>query len=1106
VRYRLIIAVLLVGLPLLAAGSFSSSASAATPAWTIRSLAQPTNFSPAVSAECAVSPESQICDSYTLLVTNVGNEKANTGGTEPIAVSDVLPADLSAVHIEGRDFDVEEAPIHCTLAPLRCVFEEGIPPGDVLQVTINVVVESGTTGSECSGEGSSRCVLNSAEVSGGGASAVATSEQTPLREEPAELGIKDFGLQALDVSGAPAIQAGEHPNGVTTSLALNTGNEATREGGVHYHSTEELRDVVINLPLGFAGNPQSTPRCPVNALLTGNGETACPAGSRIGTVVFEAAPGTFRASEAPGSETTAVYNMVPEAGFPAVFGFTYFGVPIFIYANVARTGSTYGLQAEVPGIPELNTIGTWLTLFGEPASHDGGFTAASPFFTDPMDCTEGSTPARVAVNSWQHPESWYFKETTVFPTGVVGCAMLRFQPTLKVQPETTRADEPSGYSVEIENPQYENSLTPGTPELRDVSVTLPPGMSISPSAADGLLACEATGPHGIDIPPSNPLSSDRPPDVAEEGETIGPDGLAHLAPGNCPAASTVATVEVSTPLLASPLQGHLYVAEPGCGGEGQAPCGPADASDGNLFGVYLEVAGSGVVVKLRGSASVNPSTGQLTVTFRENPQLPFSNLKVAVDGGPRAVLANPLTCSTATTTSDLAPWSAPITPDATPLSSFNVDWDGKGGSETPCPATPPFTPSLTAGTVSPTAGAFSPFTLTLSRSDRQQYLSRLSVTTPPGLLGMLSSVTLCPEALASRGACSAASEIGTTTAAVGPGSHPFWVTGHVYLTESYRGAPFGLSVVVPAKAGPFNLGDVNIRATINVDPTTSALTIVSEPLPQVIDGIPLRVQTINVSANRPNFTFNPTNCEAHQVLATATGAQGASVNLSSPFAAANCRSLPFSPKFTVSSQAKTSKKDGASLDVKVAYTKGQANIRSVAVLLPKQLPARLTTIQKACVAATFEANPAACPAASLIGIAKARTPVLPVLLSGPAYLVSHGGAAFPDVVVVLEGEGVRVDLTGHIHIAKSGVTSSTFASVPDAPITNFELNLPEGPHSALAATLPASAKGSLCASTLTMPTTLTGQNGLQVKQNTKIAVSSCPKAKPRKTKKAKTTR
>jgi hypothetical protein len=564
-------------------------------------------------------------------------------------------------------------------------------------------------------------------------------------------------------------------------------------------------------------------------------------------------------------------------------------------------------------------------------------------------------------------------------------------------------------------------------------------------------------------------------------------------PAICPDASQIGTAEVHTPLLDHPLAGAVYIGTPLCN-----PCNDADAASGRMLRLFIQVNDpqSGVVVKLPGTVSANPSTGRLIATFKNNPQLPFSDLKLQFKGGPRAPLATPQTCGVFTTTSDLEPWSAPETPDATPSSSFGVSWDGAGGA---CPASPPFAPSFTAGTVMPKAGGYSPFTLTLARADREQDLSQVQVHMAPGLLGTLSSVPLCGEPQAGLGTCSQASRIGTTTVAAGAGSDPFYLSGPVYLTGPYNGAPFGLSVAVPAVAGPFNLGTVVVRAAITIDPLTAAVTVTSGALPQIIDGVPVRLRTVNVTVDRPGFIFNPTSCSAQAVTATIGSAQGATAAVSSPFAAGGCASLPFKPRFTASTQAKTSKAGGASLDVKVAYPAGQANIRSVKVDLPKQFPSRLTTLQKACVAAVFEANPASCPAASVVGIARAVTPVLPVTLTGPAYLVSHGGAAFPDLVVVLQGEGVRVDLTGATLI-KKGITSSTFKTVPDVPISSFELYLPQGKYSVLGANLPASAKYSLCGQTLAMPTAITGQNGAVLKQTTKIAVTGCPKAKKKKTK------
>jgi hypothetical protein len=445
---------------------------------------------------------------------------------------------------------------------------------------------------------------------------------------------------------------------------------------------------------------------------------------------------------------------------------------------------------------------------------------------------------------------------------------------------------------------------------------------------------------------------------------------------------------------------------------------------------------------------------------------------------------NPDTCGSYAASSQLTPWSSSTASE--PTGAFAINQGCHGAL---------FTPGFVAGTTSNQAGAFSPFTLSLSRGDQEQDLGGVSVTMPQGLLGSLKSVERCPEPQAAQGTCGAGSVIGHATATAGAGPDPVSVSGQVFLTGPYKGAPFGLSIVVPAVAGPFNLGNVVVRAAISVDPRTAQIIVTSDSLPTILQGIPLQVKGVRVSIDRQAFMFNPTDCEPLNVGGTLTSTLGAQARVSSRFQAANCASLAFHPVFSVSTQARTSKKGGASLDVKVVYPQGpQANIRSVAVTLPKQLPSRLSTIQQACTEAAFAANPASCPAGSDIGIATARTPVLASPLTGPAYLVSHGGAAFPDVVVILQGEGVTLDLVGSVNIRKS-ITSSTFASVPDAPIGSFELSLPEGPHSALAAVLPARAKGSLCGQKLTMPTTITGQNGAVVKQSTKIAVSGCAKAR-----------
>lgn len=576
------------------------------------------------------------------------------------------------------------------------------------------------------------------------------------------------------------------------------------------------------------------------------------------------------------------------------------------------------------------------------------------------------------------------------------------------------------------------------------------------------------------------------------------------------AAGTVAPAPATTPpLIEPPLKGRVYVAQPKC-----SPCTAAQVAEGKLVGLYIEAEGKGVRVKLPGDVAVNPANGQLTAHFDANPQLPFEELQLDFKNGPRAPLANPQLCGAYTTTSELEPWSAPDPIDATPSSSYDVDFDGHGAA---CPSSLPFRPTFSAGTTSAAAAGYSDFVAAFERPQRaheseersEQGFAGIQVHTPPGLLGRLTGVPLCEEPQASEGTCSSESQIGVTSVAAGPGSEPLHLKGKVYLTSGYKGAPFGLAIVVPAEAGPFRLagttglGTVVVRAAITIDPETAALTITADPLPQIIDGVILRLQQANVEITRPDFMVNATNCSQQAITATITGAQGASEQFSEPYAASGCANLPFKPWFKASTSAKKSRADGASLSVHVGYPRGasEASIKYVKVELPKRLPSRLNTLQHACLAATFAANPAGCPAESVVGVVTAKTPVLPVPLSGPVYFVSHGGEAFPSLVVVMQGDGVRIDLTGSTFISKKGITSSTFKTVPDAPVESFQLTLPRGPNSALAAPT------NLCRNRrqLVMPTTIEGQNGKVIRQKTRIKVSGCAKTAGKRTRKTRHT-
>jgi len=632
-----------------------------------------------------------------------------------------------------------------------------------------------------------------------------------------------------------------------------------------------------------------------------------------------------------------------------------------------------------------------------------------------------------------------------------------------VTPDGEAGSTPTGLSVRVHVPQAVSLDPEGLVEanVKDTTVTLPAGVALNPAAADGLLSCT---------------------DVAEAGRPEGEIGLHEDAPVACPDASKVGTVRIKTPLLPDALEGAAYLA----------------AQDANPFGslVALYVVAqdpvSGTLVKVAGEVAPDEQTGQLVSTFKETPQLPFEDFELHFFGGDRAPLATPSGCGAYTTTGSIAPWSG--NPPSVASSTFRVS---SGPNGRPCASPLPFSPSLTAGTTSIQAGGFSPFTMTMSRGDGSQNLNSIKLKMPPGLLGTLSSVKLCGEPQADEGTCGPESLIGHTIVSVGVGGDPYTVSGgEVFITGPYKGAPYGLSIVNPAKAGPFDLGKVIVRAKIDIDQSNAQLTITTDEtgpykIPTILDGIPLAIQHVNVSIDRPGFTFNPTNCNPLAITGALTSSEGASSSLSVPFQATNCAVLAFKPKLTASTSGKTSRANGASLTVKLGYPAGpyDANIARVKVELPEKLPSRLTTLQKACTAAVFEANPANCPTASVIGHATATTPVLPVSLTGPAIFVSHGNESFPSLVIVLQGYGATVHLVGSTFISKQGITSSTFKTIPDVPVGAFELTLPEGPYSALAA------NGSLCKSKLTMPTEFVGQNGALIKTTTKIATTGCPKAK-----------
>jgi hypothetical protein len=646
--------------------------------------------------------------------------------------------------------------------------------------------------------------------------------------------------------------------------------------------------------------------------------------------------------------------------------------------------------------------------------------------------TKEEVEERLAAGTREEGKEPY---TTLF--GLDNCGLPPFNPTFTLGSSSSTSDAPDGITTEVALPHFPEEEVDSS-QLKTATIKLPEGMTLNPSAAAGLTACTPAQAHIHELP----------------------------AGVGCAESSKLGTVELEVPTLpAGSLKGNVYLGGPEGGGAITKP----------PYTIYVdaESARYGVSVRLKGEVVPNEATGQLTTTFNENPEQPFTSIKLQFNSGNLAPIANPLSCTTGNVEGVFSPVT--LTADKTSKSSFTT---------TGCASTIPFAPVQGTSDQTSNAGAATSFTVSLTRPEGNQYLSHVSTTLPPGLVGRIPTVPLCPAAQAAAGTCEAASAIGSANVLSGAGVTPFALSGTAYLTGPYNGAPYGIDVQVPVVAGPFNLGSALTRLGIYVNQTTGQVTAAGY-LPSIVyGGVPTRLRQVSINVNRQGFMTNPTNCGTLATESTLTGSLGASATVSTPFQVGNCNALAFKPTFKAVTGAKTSKANGASLETTINAPAGQANFKSVTVQLPKQLPSRLTTLQKACPEATFAANPSNCPSGSFVGGVRANTPVLPDKMKGPAILVSHGGQAFPDLDLILEADGVRVILVGNTNI-KNGITTTKFAATPDVPVSSITVNLPIGSHSAV------TAFGNVCAQPLIMPTTMVAQNGLTIKQNTRISVPGC---------------
>jgi hypothetical protein len=811
-----------------------------------------------------------------------------------------------------------------------------------------------------------------------------------------------YAVQSLSAS-LSTTQAGAHAD-LTTSFRL------TEKAGEPHGLT---RDIVISLPPGAVGNPQSIPRCTIAQFGTNPASSECPFSSQVGISKLTLGGGLA------GTYLEPVYNMSPPGG-DIVARLGLFAGPYPVLVNIRVHPVDYSLTASIEGAAaSASLIGASTTLWGVPAAHNhdalrltpseannqelpaGGREAGAPeipFLSNPTDCTL-QRQVTVTATSYQLPQ----KPSTLsapFPP-ITGCGALSFAAGLSIATTNAEAASPTGLDATLKLPQAEapNALANST--LKSAVATLPAGLTINPAAGDGLAAC------------------------SDEQVGYGNGNSPH-----CPDAAKLGAIELEVPALERSLQGAVYQRTP---------------RPGRLFGFWLVTDEQGVRLKLAAEIKANPLTGQLTTVFAGTPalgglpQVPVSELRLHIFGGPRAPLSTPASCGTYMSHYSLTPWSgkAAIEKD-TPL-QITSGCD-KGG----------FAPKLNAGSTRPGAGAFAPFTFTLTRGDGEANPRTLAVHLPQGQLAKLGGVPLCSDAAAATGACPAASRVGSLAAAVGVGAAPLWIpqpgkpgTG-AYLAGPYKGAPFSIVSVVPAQAGPFDLGLVVNRAGIYVDPETALATIKTDPLPQILEGVPVTYRTIHVDVDRRNFTLNPTSCARKKITASVVASNGALAKPSDSFRVTNCERLAYRPKLKLSFHGATRRTGNPAIKAVLTQRPHQANTRAAVVLLPSSEFIDNAHISNPCTRVQFAAHK--CPKGSILGRAKAFTPLLDNPLSGPVYFRSNGGdRELPDIVADLRGP-IHITLVGYIDsVREKGSDVSRvrtrFLHVPDAPVTKFKMSL-----------------------------------------------------------------
>jgi hypothetical protein len=851
-------------------------------------------------------------------------------------------------------------------------------------------------------------------------------------------------IRAFDVKPS-FTEAGGHPDLTITYSGESHGKPEIPDPC----QCNDPKNIIVDLPTGFIGNPHATPQCKAADFA----RLACPADSQVGVMAATVDAGGGLVLELT---REPIYNLAPRSNEPGLLGAVFvpgfFSIPF--YSNLrARTGSDYGLEAAAEGLERQAVVQKFtITMWGVPAddSHTPdrpvglelpGHTASNsphiPFLVNPTTCT-GTSSSTVTVVGFDDSVN---TATDPWPAST-GCDQLTFNPSLSARPTTTASDSASGVDIDLKVPQLFSPTFPSPSQIKAATVTLPVGFSINPNAADGKTSCSDA--------------------AAKFGST---------AEAACPEFAKVGTDTIDSPALPAPISGGIYLGDP---------------QPGSRYRIFLTAGGFNTHIKLAGTVTPDPHTGQLVAAFNDLPQAPLTEFNMHFFGAERGLLATPTQCGTYSVQSTFTPWDELLASQSS-TQFFGLE-TGPDGAPCPDPIRP-FHPTFSAASAGNTAGAHSPFTIDLTRNDGDQNVRDLMVSTPPGFSATLAGVPYCSDSALAMAAslgysglgeqlaasCPGPSQIGTSVAAAGAGSRPIYLPGKVYLAGPYKGAPLSLAVVTPAVSGPYDLGNVIVRVAVDVDPTDAHVTAISDSLPQIVEGIPVRLRMLRVSLDRENFTLNPTNCDPFNVTAAVIGDQDTQSDLFSHFQVANCVNLPYEPEIKLKLTGGLKRLGHPAIHAVVSTRPGEANSKAVSVALPKGEQLDNSHLGTVCTKVDFAKDD--CPAGSLLGDVEVITPLLGQPLKGFAYLRSSQ-EGLPDLALKLKGQ-VEIEAVAKIDSVNQGLRA-TFETVPDVPFSLIKVNLAGGKKGLL------QNSESLCGSEKRATVKMTGQNGARYDTKPKL--------------------